>query len=102
MRLTKRSCTFTYSDSSQEPLGHVGHYDADEEDDGLEPGVAQDERQNEEGHAQEDGHAGDELDEVLNLDADGRLADLQLRRQGGDATHHCLVTGGYDDTAGRA
>lgn len=91
----------THSDSSQQSLRYVGYDDANEEDDGFEPGVAQDDWQDEEAHAQEDSYTCDEVDEVFDLDADGRPADLQLRCQSGDATHHCSITGGYDDATGR-
>lgn len=91
-----------HRDRGQQAFRHVGHYDADEEDDGLQPGVAQDKRQDEEAHAQEDGHAGDDMDEMFNFDADGRLAHLQFRRQGGDAAHHSLVTSGYHNATSGA
>lgn len=68
----------THGDSSQQSLGHVRHDDANEEDDGLQPGVAQDERQDEEAHSQEDGHARDDVDEMFDLDVDGRTADFEL------------------------
>ena len=38
---------------------HVGDDDADEEDDGVEPVVAQDEGDHEEAHSKEDGDRGD-------------------------------------------
>lgn len=89
-----RSPPTTHGDGGQQPLRHVRHNDADEEDDGLQPSVAQDERQDEEGHAKKDGYARDDVDEVLDLDVDGRTTDLQLRCQRGDAAHHCVVTRG--------
>ena len=92
----------THSDGSQQSLGHVGHDDADEEDDGLQPAVAQAEGQDEEGHAQEHGHARDQVDEVLDLHVDGRLARGQPRGQRGDAAHHRVVARGDDDAVGRA
>lgn len=87
-----------YRDSSQQPLWDIGHNDADEEDDCLEPGVTQNEGEDEEGHAQEHGHARNELDEMLNLNGDGRLAHLQARGQGGNAAHDGAVTCGYHHT----
>ena len=90
----------THSDGGKQSLGHVGHDDADEEDDGLQPGVAQDDGEDEEGDAQEDGHAGDDVDEVLDLSGDGRLAHLKARGQGSDTAHHGLVAGADDNTAG--
>ena len=91
----------THGDSSQQSLGHICHDDANQEDDGLQPGVAQDERQDEEAHAQEDGYARDDVDEMFDLDVDGRTADLELWRQGGDATHHCSVPSANHDAMGR-
>lgn len=66
----------THSDSGQQPFGHVGHNDADEEDDGLQPGVAQDEGQDEERHSEEDSHGRDEVDKVLDFNINGRAADF--------------------------
>lgn len=57
----------TDGDGSEETFGDVGDDDADEEDDRIEPVVAEDEGDDEEGDAEEDGHAGDDVDEVLNL-----------------------------------
>lgn len=92
----------THGNRRQQSLWHVGHNDADEEDDGLQPGVAQDEGQDEEGHSEEDGHGRDDVNEMLDFDVDGCAADFELRCQGGDPTHHCPVTRGYDDAAGCA
>lgn len=39
-----------YRDSGQQTFGHVGYDDADEKEDGLEPGVLKDKRKDEEGH----------------------------------------------------
>ena len=89
----------THSDGGKQSLGHVGHDDADEEDDGLQPGVAQDDGEDEEGDAQEDGHAGDDVDEVLDLSGDGRLAHLQARSQGGNTTHDGAITSVDDNTS---
>lgn len=100
MRKTKH-CN-THSDSRQKSLRHVGHDDADEEDDGFQPGVAQDEGQDEESHSEEDSHGRDEVDEVLDFNVDGRAADFELRCQSGNSAHHCPVTRGYDDAAGCA
>lgn len=89
----------TYSDSGQQPLGYISHNDANEEDDGLQPAVAQDDGQDEEGDTQEDGHASDDMDEVLNLLGDGGLPSLKARGEGGDAAHDCAVSGADDDAA---
>lgn len=63
----------THRDCSQQSLRNVGHDDADEEDHSLQPGVTQDDGEDEEGHAKKDGHACDDLDEVLDLLGDGSL-----------------------------
>ena len=63
----------THSDRGQQTLWHISHDDTDEEDDGLQPSVTQDEGQDEEGHAKEDSHARDDVDEVLDLLGDGCL-----------------------------
>ena len=81
----------THRDSGQEPLRHVGDDDPDEEDDGLEPVVAEDERYDKERDAKEDGHSRDEVDEVCYLTRDGRLSHLEPRGEVGDATHHRAV-----------
>ncbi|TNN24438.1 hypothetical protein EYF80_065436 [Liparis tanakae] len=95
------SDNYCEEDAAAQALGHVGHDDADEEDDGLQPAVAQDDGEDEEADAQEDGHARDEVDEVLDLDVDGRAADFELRRQRGDATHHRPVAGADHDAVSR-
>lgn len=82
----------SHRDSSQQSLRNIGNNDADEEDDGLQPGVAQNKGQDEERHAQKDGHARDDLNEVLDLPVDGRLTHLQTGRQSRNAAHHCMVT----------
>ena len=45
---------FTYSDCGQQPLRHVSHNDADEEDDSLQPGVSKDKGEDEERHTKEE------------------------------------------------
>ena len=92
----------THSDGSQQSLGHVGHDDADEEDDGLQPAVPKDQGQDEEGHTQEHGHARDDVDEVLDLLGDGGLAGLEAGGQGGDAAHDGAVPGADHQAAGGA
>lgn len=94
-RDTNAQIHYTHSDSSQKPLRHISYNDANEENDGLQPRVSQDEWQDEETDSQEYSHTSDDVDEMLDLDADGCPADLQLRCQSGDATHHRSVTGGY-------
>ena len=64
--------------------------------------VAENEGDDEEGDAQEDGHARDDVDEVLDLASDGRLAAVQARGQAGDAAHHRVVADADDAAASRA
>ena len=70
----------THSDGGQQSLGNISNNDSDEEDDGLQPGVTQDDWQDEERHAEEDGHACDDLDEVLDLLSNGCLKSRRRRR----------------------
>ena len=86
----------TYGDSSQQTLGHVSDDDADQEDDGVEPVVAEDESDDEEADAEEDGHAGDDVDEVSNLLSDRRVAHLQTGSQVSDTTHDGSVASLHD------
>ena len=51
----------------QQALGHVGHHDADHEYDGLDPGVAVEEGQNEESDAQREGHDSHNVDQAVDL-----------------------------------
>lgn len=81
----------THSDRCQQPLRHVGNDDANEEDDGLQPGVSKDQRQDEESHTEEDGHARDDVDEVLNL-----LGYGCLRRNARISTTSSLTNGLID------
>ena len=93
---------FTHCDCSEQSLGHVGDDDADEEDDGVEPGVAQNEGNNEEGHAEEDRDRGDDVDEVCDLACYWRLANLQATSQVGNTTHHCAISSVDHQTSSRA
>lgn len=92
----------THSNSSQQSLRHIRHDDANEEDDSLQPGVTKDEWQDEETHAEEDSHTSDDVDEMFNLNVDGRTSDLKFWRQRGDSTHYCSITSGDDDATGCA
>lgn len=92
----------THSDSGQETLRHVGHDDANEEDDGLQPAVAQDERQHEEGDTQKHSHPCDQLDEMFDLHGYGRPPNFQAWGQSGYAAHHRPITCGNDDAPSSA
>lgn len=50
--------------------------------------VAQDESDDEEGDTEEDGHASDKVDKVVDLLGDGSLARVQTRSETGDAAHY--------------
>ena len=91
----------TYSDSSQQTFGHVSHDDTNQEDDSIQPIVAQDEGDDEECDAQEDGHARDDVDEVVDLLMDGGLAHLQPGGQVSDTTHHSVVSRAHHDATTR-
>jgi len=70
----------TDRDGCEETLWNVGDDDSDEKDDGVEPVVAENEGDDEEGNAEEDSNAGDEVDEVCDLTCNGRLDRLQPAR----------------------
>lgn len=61
-----------------------------EEDDSVQPMVAEDESDDEEGDTEEDGHARDEVDEVVDLLGDRGLSSVQARSEAGDTAHHLL------------
>lgn len=96
------ACEGSYSDCGQQPFRHIGHNDADEEDDSLQPRVTQDESQDEKRDSEENGHAGDDMDEVLDFFGDGGFAGLQARGQGSNATHYSAVSCADDDATGCA
>ena len=91
-------------DGGEQALGHVGHNDADQEDDGVEPVVVENDSDDEESDAQENGHARDYVDEVGDLAGYGRLARVKAGGQTGDAAHdgaiasanHQACTGALD------
>ena len=93
---------YTHGDGGQQSLWDVGDDDADEEDDCVEPVVAEDERYHEERDAEEDRDAGDEVDEVRDLARDRRLRVAQTRRQVRDPTHHRPITRVHHQTTTRA
>ena len=82
----------TDSDSGEETLGYVCHNDPDEEDDSVEPVVAEDEGDDEEADAKEDSDSGDDVDEVLDLLGNGGLINLQTRCESSDSSHDCVVS----------
>ena len=88
----------SYRDGGQQTFRHVGYNDPDEEDDGLEPGVLEDQRKDEEGHAQEHGHARDDVDKMFNLRSDGSLAPFQPGSKCSDCAHHGAIPGVHHNT----
>ena len=82
----------TDGDSCKKSFRYIGDDDADEEDDSVEPVVAQDECNDEETDAKEDGDGGDDVDEVLDLLGNGRLTTLQTRCESSDSSHDCVVS----------
>ena len=92
----------THCDGGQQSLRHVGHNDADKENDSLQPGVAQDKREPKESDTQEDGHPCDQMDEVFKLNSNGGLAHCQTGGQWGYTAHHGGVSGGNHNTLGWA
>lgn len=91
-----------HSDSSQQSFRYISHNNTNEEDDSLQPAVAQDDGQDEKGDSQEDSHACDDVDEVLDLLGNGGLPGFQPWGQTGNAAHHCTITSAYDNSAGSA
>merc|ERR1719239_489754 len=70
----------------------VCHDDSDQEDDGVEPVVAEDEGDDEEADAEEDSDGGDDVDEVFNLLGDGGLPSLETRGESSNPSHHRVVS----------
>ena len=91
-----------HGDSGQQTLWHVSDDDSDEEDNGVEPVIAQNEGDDEEGDAEEDGDTGDQVDEVVNLLGDWCLTGIKAGGQTGDPSHRRLITTADDHTLGRA
>jgi hypothetical protein len=81
------------SDRGQEAFRHVGDDDPDEEDDGVTPVVAEYEGDDEEDDADEDGHARDDVNEVVDLPGQLRLVDLQAVRSSEILTYLLILQG---------
>ena len=54
MEHNSAAVSYTHGDGRKQSLGHVGDDDADEKDDGVEPLVAEDERDHEERDSEEE------------------------------------------------
>jgi len=83
----------THRNSGQQSLGHVGDDNADKEDDGIEPVVAEDERDDEERDSECHRDRGNNVNKVGNFASYRRLSHLEATRQVGNPTHHRPVTG---------
>ena len=92
----------TDRDSGQQALGHIGHDNPDEEDNSVEPVVAEDKGDDEEGDPEEDGHPGDDVDKVGNLLGNRGLTRFQADGEAGNAAHHCVVANHDDNALGGA
>ena len=90
----------TDGDGGQQTLGHVSDDDSNQEDDSIQPLVAKTQGNDEERHAQEDGHAGNQMDEMGNLASDWCLPSVQPGSQSGDTTHYRVVSDADDNSAG--
>ena len=67
-----------------------------QKDDSVQPVIAEDEGNDEEGDAEKDGHAGDEVDEVVDLLGDGRVPHVEARGEAGDPSHDGVVAAADD------
>lgn len=60
----------------------------DKEDNSIKPVVAEDKGDDEEGDTEEDGHASDQVNEVVDLLGNGRLSRVQTGSQTSDTSHY--------------
>lgn len=88
----------TYGDGRQKSFWNVGDDDTDEEDDCIQPEVAQNESNDEECDSEEHGNGGDQMNEVTDLAGDRRLAGLKTRGKVGNTSHDCPITRVDDNT----
>merc|ERR1712110_1208502 len=79
-------------DSGKETLGHIGHNYTNEEDDGIEPVIAKDEGNDEEGHTKKDCDGGDDVNEVFDFFGNWCLSTLEARSEASNPSHHRVVT----------
>jgi len=91
----------TDRDCCQKSLGHIGDNDSDEEDDCVEPEVAENKGDDEERDTEEDGYGSDDVNEVADLTGDRRLDRLQPAGEDRDPAHHRPVARINDHTATR-
>ena len=76
------------SGGSEQALRLVCHNHPDEKDDSVEPVVAEDEGDDEEGDSEEDGDGGDDVDEVLDLLGNRGLTSLKTGGKTSNSAHH--------------
>ena len=86
------------SDGGQETFRYVGYDDTDQENNDVQPVVAESQGDDEKGNSQEDGHSGNDVNEMFNLFGNWSLSRAQTGGQTGDTTHHCVVTDTDDNT----
>ena len=99
---TNTTSMTTHCDSGQQSLGHIGNNNANKEDDGIEPWVAEDESDDEERDAKHHCHSGDDVNEVSYLASYWRLSDVQAACQVSNPTHHRAITSVDYQTSSRA
>jgi len=90
---------YTYGDGSEQTLRHIGDDDTNEEDDSVQPVIAEDKGNDEEGDPEKDGYSCYQVDEVGDLAGNRRLAHLQTRGKIGNTTHHSPIAGIDDDSS---
>ncbi|KAM7249417.1 hypothetical protein ACFE04_008271 [Oxalis oulophora] len=81
---------------------NCGKIRTDQEDDGVQPVVAEDEGDNEKGHTQEYSDAGDYVDEMVDFFGDRRFTGVQTRGQTSDTTHDRIIAAADDNSFGSA
>jgi len=91
-----RKCT--YCDSGEQTFRHISHNDTNQENDSIQPIVTQDEGNDKERYTKEDGHSGDDVDEMGDLTSNGCLSDLQSWGKVGNTSHDGSVSGRDDNS----
>ena len=92
----------TNSDGGEEALRYVRHNDPDEEDDSVEPVVAEDEGDDEESDSEEDGDTGDDVDEMGNFLGNWSITSFQSSCQSCNSAHDSVIANIYHDSFGSA
>lgn len=91
----------TYSHSSQQTLRHVSDDDTNEEDHSIEPVIAEDEGNDEEGDAEEDRHASDDVNKVLNLLGNRRLTHFKTGSEVSNSSDNSTIARIHHNAASR-